>query len=260
MLRNADIVVVSDFDDELSSHFISFACAEGFACVRSRLEDLAPALSIAMNSKETLVDFEPALLLRPVGQEMAGLDQDARFHWAEKFAAIWAAAALSPRPVINRPNELGWAARTSSSGALLELRGRGGVVAPEVIWSGRPPPDADSMLHEDLHTWTPAASLDPIGCYRSRKMPACRGWEQAIVVQSRAFRVTTVDLGSYDLEMDSVAIAERLGLTFATISWGIPVSGGPPVLAKVNAFPSFDEVKPVWDDVRRVLLDALRGT
>jgi hypothetical protein len=90
-------------------------------------------------------------------------------------------------------------------------------------------------------------------------MPECAGWERVIVVRDRGFRVTTVDL-PYDLELESVDVVARLGLSFAAVSWGIPVDRGRPILAKINPYPSMYETAPVWSDVCRALLHALLAT
>ena len=252
------ITIIDEADDGFSEAFLAFAEECGTPCRRMRLDDFALEVAVEHEAGEVRVRPEGPLLLRPLRGSPPEADEPERFLWNERLAAAWSAAALSPAKVLNRPDEWGWGCKTAYSGALLERRSGLPSAGLEVFWCGTPPDEADAMFHQDMTTWkildTPAANSAAV---RSRQLPPCRGWDQAIVVGARAFRVSEADIGGQPLEEMSVAVARRLGLAFATVSWGLPADGSEAVLGRVNAFPSLYECVPVWSDVRAALLEEL---
>ena len=260
-MAEADLIIVAEADDPFPHAFAAYAADQGAAAERLTAAELACLLSISVaDGRATLSPTRP-LLLRPLRGPGPASEEEDRFVWSETFAAVWSLAALSPCPVVNRPDEWGWVSRSVFSGALTERRSRASVAAPEVFWQGHAPAEAEAMLHQDLATWLTVDSFDPTPAsarqVRSRRFPACRGWEQVIVVGRQAWRVTSAPIGAWSIEEESIAATAALGLSFATVSWGLPEDGGPPVLGRINPHPSLLECRPVWADVRRALLRTL---
>ncbi|RZB13785.1 hypothetical protein StrepF001_42175 [Streptomyces sp. F001] len=250
MLRDADIIVIDEADDPLSAAVA--AHAEREHVVRARLTDAARAMTITQDGPAATVDPPAALLLRPLRPQPAMSDADDRFSWSEAFATVWSAAALTDRPVVNRPGEWGWSARTSASAVVTHRRTGLDGEAAEAYWHAMRP-DPEFGFHQSLDDWRLVeAGEAPFG--RSRALRRPRGWEQVIVVGTDAFRVTTADLGARDLESDSLRATARLGLSFAAVSWAIPDGDEPAVLARVNPFPTFPDCRPVLTDVARALI------
>jgi len=260
-MAEADLIIVAEADDPFPSAFAAYVEDEGLVAARMAPRALAEVLSIAVEGAAARVSPDRPLLLRAIRGPGPASSEEDRFVWSEIFAAVWSFAALSPRAVVNRPDEGGWVSRSVFSGALTERRSRATVSAPEVYWQGRAPEGLDGMLHQDLATWKTldAAELPTALArqLRSRRFPPCRGWEQAVVVGDAAHRVTTAAIGDWPLEQESARVAAALGLSFATVSWGLPADGGAPVLARINPHPTLAECRPVWRDVRRALLRML---
>lgn len=215
-------------------------------------------MTIVQNGTSVRVEPACALLLRPLRPQDAMRDADERFAHTEVFSTLWSAAAMTARPVINRPNAWGWSARVSASAVVTQQRAGMRDAAPEAYWHAMPP-GAAFRYHQSLETW--AVVDDPSGTRfgRSRALARPRGWEQVIVVGTEGFRVTRADVGDRDIEADSVDVATRLGVRFATVSWAIPFGEAPAALARVNPFPSVQECRPVLTDVCAALLRSLTG-
>jgi hypothetical protein len=64
-------------------------------------------------------------------------------------------------------------------------------------------------------------------------------------------------LAHLDLESQSTAIAERLGLDFAVVWWAIPVTQATGVPVRVTAVPSLADIGDHWIAVGAALLALL---
>lgn len=250
-----DIVIVCEPDDQLPWLFDRFVqdrgCRAKCECVS--LEAWGRQVSVK-NDGVVRVYPDIPMLLRPLRGVATNIEED-RFVWNENFALVWSAAALCEAPVFNRPGELGWGAGASYSASITDLR-RGDVAAhTEWLWF-RQPPQSNNLLHQDLGNWLTVNQPSDNATIRSRKLPRCRGWEQVVVVDNRAWRATSVDIGVVDMEERSIAAARALDLRFACVSWAIPIND-PPFLVRINPFPSIQECVPVLDDIFSALLDGL---
>jgi len=254
-MTSDEFIIVDEPDDTFSAALGVYASGRAVTWRRIRLGEFARTLTVEHENARAKVWPETPLLLRPL-RGAGTADEETRFCWNEQFSTLWSAAALTSKPVINRPNECGWGGRITFSSALTEQRCHGAVAAPESYWHGLPPP-ADGMFHQDLTTWTTVESPGEDAYVRSRLLPRCRGWDQVIVVGKSAFRVTAADLGSWAIEEESLTVAASLRLEFATVSWAIPEEGTRGVLARVNPFPALAEVMPVWNEVSSTLLSVL---
>lgn len=254
MFDDADVVVVDEADDPFGPAFARLA--RDVRVVRARSAQAARALTVTQEGTRVQVDPPCALLLRPLRDPGPQFDADQRFAWTEAFSTLWSAAALTARPVVNRPAEWGWSARLSPSAVVTQSRTGLPGAAPETYWHAMPP-DPEFGYHQNLEDWSVADDPDGIRFGRSRALPPPRGWEQVVVVGAEAFRVSTADLGAREVEADSVRLAARLGLEFATVSWAIPYGDGPAVLARVGSFPSLRECRPVLTGVCAALVRRL---
>ncbi|GAA0572804.1 hypothetical protein GCM10010172_66730 [Paractinoplanes ferrugineus] len=255
--RPIDLLIVDEADDPFGHAFSSFATARGVAVDRCRLPVAARRTTLDIAGCEVTVDPAPSVLVRPARPPLPDATEDERFAWTECYSTFWSAAALSPRPVVNRPNEWGGVSRSVLSAVVTERRAGRVPVLRENFWNDRPPPDPDRWFHQDLGSFAVSDSPAGITFGRSRERTATQGWEQVVVVGSAGFRVTTADIGPRDVEAQSVAAVAALGLQFATVSWAIPAGDGPAVLARVNPFPGLEECRPVLREVFTTLLELL---
>lgn len=253
----SDLIVVDEEGDNLAGVLTASWLAQGVEVRRYRLCEASQLFTVRVRGGEAAVEPGVPLLLRPLRGLPPGASADRRFMHAESFAAIWAAAALTPAHVVNRPDAWGYTSRASAS--VIVTQRRSGWIAEqdtEYIWH-RLAPSGPELVHQDIETW--ALTQDPAATSfgRSRSVLNVAGWEQVIVVGSVALRTSEAGLCSLDLEVDSLAVARALSLTFATVSWAVSMDLGSAVLARVNPFPTLPECIPVLSEVSDRLLQEL---
>jgi hypothetical protein len=256
-VTDADVIVVDEPADLFGAAFCDWALARGVRAARLRLPEVASELSIAGDGDRPTVEPEMAMLLRPLQGVRPPALPDERFIWGEQFATLWAAAALTRSPVVNRPNEWGWASKTTMSAVVTERRA--GLEAPpaESVWK-RCPPGKPFSHHQDLETWAQPDDPSQLEFGRSRALPPMCGFDQVVVVGERAWRVTAPGVHDAAIEETSIRATAVLALAFATISWGFPADGGAPLITKINGFPTLRECVPVLDSVFDALLEQLQ--
>lgn len=257
-MPTSEIAVVDEADDLLGASFARWAAGQGVPVVRHRLAGAARAMTVVVAGGRVEVSPAWSLLLRPLRSPEPPASPDTRFGWSEAFATLWAAAALSGRPVVNRPDAWGWLSGLSASIVRNQRRAGLPVPAAEAYWHQLPPPGG-YRYHQDLDTRQTAGDPAMIRFGRSRALPATRGWEQVVVVGGEGFRVISAGAGDPDPVPASLAVADRLSLSFATVSWAVPAGPGPAVLAQVNPFPTLHECRPVICQVFPALLRRLLG-
>lgn len=253
----SDIIIVSQPTDELSKAFEQYLVSLGMPYQHFNFYELSKQITIEQEAKKLCIYPFSSLLLRPLPRLESASDEEVRFCWSEAFAAVWSFAAMTSKPVVNRPNEWGWGCSVSSSAAITELRMTGTIEMQESFWHILPPNEKLQMFHQDLTTWETIENPNGESYFRSRSMPKCVGWEKVVVVDSEAFRTTAADLGEINLELKSINLVSKIGLKFATVNWGIPYNCAPPILARINPFPTLLDCSTVWLEVRKSLLKFL---
>jgi hypothetical protein len=252
-----EIALLCEADDMFAHAFAKTALDAGYLCRQVRPDDFSREITLEHDDGEVRIFPDCAIFLRPIKGIGAEVEEEARFCWSESFAALWAAAALTKNPVVNRPNEWGLASRGSQSAIITERRAGLTHHGFESFWHGLQPEGADSMLHQDLIDWRMGIQPENSSFVRSRQMPRCRGWEQVVVAVGQGFRTSTAEIGDRDLIPESIRLAAALHHQFATLTWGIPEDDAPPLLARINPFPTVYECAPVWTSVSHALLEYL---
>jgi hypothetical protein len=188
-------------------------------------------------------------------------DPEAQFHYAEICALVWAAAALSAAPVINRPDAFGLVGRCSSSSSVLRRRARHEVGGIEVFASALPEPSgpADEWWIEPqvvrmAMPWTPRDTR--VGPFRAGQVRPGFELKSIIVVGNQTFG-GAVSHGVLDIAGSSVEICRTLGITFACVTWRCYGREGTPVLVQVSPQPSLTDIGDLWNDVVSDLLTEL---
>jgi hypothetical protein len=263
--RALDLIVIGEPGDRLAANFAATAKAEGHSVMFDGITASVQRLAIATSQDVCRVLPDVPMLLRLPPHPVPLLDGDEAFHRGERMAMLWAAAALSRSPVINRPGAGGFAGRCSPSAALTEIRA-GVFAGRQEVFSRVPPPPAGDpggrlWCLQDTGTYATACWPHvPVGAgpYRARQVEADEEYELVTVVGERAWRASTVPLESLALEARSVALVAALELTFAVVTWGISRQRAGGVMARVNPFPTWEQVWHVWPDVASALLAALQ--
>lgn len=195
-----------------------------------------------------------------------------QFMVAESYSMVWAVAALSSGPVINRPARGGWVDRVTGGALQAAVEGNGHHGVAEVHASK--PKYVGLSAGEDEHggergrsegvAWGrsasfvagPVSELAPEVPLRARLIDPRERYERVFVVGDRAFpAVSAADRSTLELRGRSVKLAREMGVHFASVTWAIVDGRTEPV--RLNANPSERSMRGVWRDVTNALCEDL---
>lgn len=256
-----DLLLVCEPDDPVAAGIASIALGRGRQAILLNHDQAARLFTIAGGPDNVRVEPDIPMMLRPRAPPAAPLTSDERFLRGEAWATLWAAAALATSPVINRPGAFGPEGRWSPSGAIVEARAAA-PPTPELHLAERrrgAPPDARPWAIEPsgqpARRWLKAGGVRALG--RARPLLKDERYERVIVLGEQAWKSSTVDLSPLNLEARSIEAARGLELTFATVIWGVGAGHDAARLARVDPYPSLEQLWPVWTDVAPALLARL---
>lgn len=156
----------------------------------------------------------------------------------EVLSHLWAAGALMPRPVVNRPGLFGLSGLFSDSLPVCEQRI--GRARQAEVYSSEPPQEAaPGFCIQDLGTFATAV-LPQLprgqGPYRLREMPG-EVQKRVVVSGASAHSIGGAAAASDLLEQESLDAARRLEFDLALLTWSVG-DDREPVLARIDPFPS----------------------
>lgn len=218
-------------------------------------------------SGQAEVSPELPLFIRPSAwwSEQPRFEADERFAIAESYSAIWSVAALSSRPVINRPDGRGWPPDLTAG--LLQSFVQAGVgdelaevcaSRPRYATAARPASEGLVMWGRNAaHLAGPVASLPDDIPLRARPADPEAGYEIITVVGDRAFSATT-DPRTVQLELPerSLQVAQQAGLHFAALTWSVGANVAP---VRLTGAPTEAELRYSWAEVEDALCADLTG-
>lgn len=258
------LVVVADPEDPVAVEVRDFVRDSGHAATILDVFDAAQLFTLTVDGPAAVVEPALPMFVRLPAPPLPRVSFDAEFQLNECLAHLWAVAALTPAPVINRPLPGGPGTRVSPSAALTELRAGLPVGSPE-IFSSRPPepagePSGDQGTQwwvQDLGSWRTrrwpdlpdgghAPSADGDGPYRARWSDPDPLFESVVVLGSQGWRSSPVDLDRLGLEERSTEIAARLGLDLAAVLWRVSPDLTQAWPVAVEPFPDVEQLRMVW--------------
>ncbi len=257
-----DLLIVSDSADRLAIETVELAQEQGRTAAILDVLEAAQLFSIGIDGNQVVVTPEIPLFLRLPAPSMLRKSFDAEFQLSEGLATLWAAAALTHAPVINRPRIDTLSGYVSSSAVLTELRAGITTRALEIFSSEALPPPVPSVQSwylQDVvtHCTTPWPKLpEGQGPYRARYADIEPAYEAVVVLESQSWRCTMAPLEHLALEEKSVHVIHKLGLSFGAVIWSIPYDLSHGVLVYVDPFPPMNVVKFVWLGLGPALLEA----
>ncbi|QNA82759.1 hypothetical protein G4G27_01090 [Sphingomonas sp. So64.6b] len=176
---------------------------------------------------------------------------DARFLQGEALAALWAIGALSTAPVLGRPGPMGFGGGCSLSASVNELRGGLRTDRMELFMQGATWPQSDTGWY-----FKSPDSLEPLshdqraaypGPQRGRYVRPGEQYEFVLVLGRDAWCRSGQQVAGHDLALDSVMLAERLGLDMALIIWALSEDLHDPYLARITPWPHREDIGFAWD-------------
>ncbi|MGW2426205.1 hypothetical protein ACWC0C_44615 [Streptomyces sp. NPDC001709] len=257
------LVIVADPEDPVAIDVRDFVRDSGREAAILDVFDAAQLFTVTVDGSTALVEPALPMFLRLPAAPLRRISFDAEFQLNECLAHLWAVAALTPAPVINRPEPGGLGTRVSASAALTELRAGLPGGSPE-IFSSRPcgPPgesgdgQGTQWWVQDLDSWTTrpwpdpaddlAPSADGSGPYRARWSDPDPLFESVVVLGDQAWRSSPIDLDHLGLQERSTDIVARLGLQLSAVVWRLSpdLAQARPVL--VEPFPDVEQLRMVW--------------
>lgn len=264
-------MVVAEKGDEVAQALAEEVCRSW--AVRPLIYSLPQAsrmFSISVSGDGSYsVEPDLPLFLRAPQQRRWRRSFRGRVHLAEHAGVLWTAASLTSSPCINRPTSRGFTL-ASTSAAITELRSglAAEATAPELFSSALPDEDIYDPQGVPLSQWcsqdmatgdVARAPHNPRGCgpYRTRQREPGTCYETVVVVGNEAWRTSTIDLGNLGLESRSGEAATKLGVTFAAIVWAVDREYAAAVPARIDLYPKYHQVAPVWSEVSAALLRIL---
>jgi hypothetical protein len=184
---------------------------------------------------------------------------DERFAANESYSALWSVAALSPAPVINKPDREGWGPELTAATLQPLLAPVPGQRMAEV-WASSPEralagdfPGAGLVLWgENLGGLTGPVTALPEGVpLRARPVDLDAAYEIITVVGERAFSATTDPrTPEFGLQERSVQMVRQAGSHFAAVTWSV---GADAVPVRLNPDPNEGELRYSWAEVENAL-------
>jgi hypothetical protein len=246
------VLIVSRREDAVVRRLESALAVRGHSTVWLDGPTAARQFTVRVTAAGNLVEPDIPLFVRTVswsGGDAEGTP-DAQFLRNECYATFWAAAALSRRPVINRPTGDGPVYRQTVGSLATDKAGCKEIYAsgPEQIAE-----DGRVLWGENAEFRVGELALLPAGVpVRARPVDVAAGYEIVTVVGARAFPATTdARSAQYDLASRSVELARRFSVHFAAVTWAVTDDTAEAV--RLNPSPDESEVRYRWTDV----LDAL---
>ncbi|MEU9145016.1 hypothetical protein [Streptomyces sp. NPDC048349] len=257
------LVVVADPEDPVATEVRDFVVESGHEATVLDVFDAAQMFTVTVDDTAAPV-VEPVLpmMLRLPAPPLLRISFDAEFQLNECLAHLWAVAALTSAPVINRPAPGGLGTSVSASAALTELRA-GLPVGSVEVFSTRPPEpegavdaagesgggEGSQWWVQDLASWTtaPWPQRPPgSGPYRARWSDPDPLFESVVVLGDHAWPCSAVELDGLRLEERSTEIVAQLGLQLASVVWRISpdLDRARPVV--VEPFPDVEQLRMVW--------------
>jgi len=188
---------------------------------------------------------------------------DERFLTMECYSTVWAAAALTDAPVVNRPGVRGWPGRLTAA-TIEHVAGDGTHGVVEVHASG---PERATISNgngsarvpwgKNVQRGTGAVERLPAGVpLRARAVDPNEAYEIVTVVGTRAFTATNDALSaSLDLCARSIELAQRAELLFATVAWA--VHGGEAEPVRIDANAKDKDLRFAWPEIADALCEEL---
>lgn len=246
----SDVLIVGRREDAVARRLEAALAARGHNAAWLDGPAAARLFTIRVTAGGNQVAPDMAMFVRPLPwwDVEAEATPDGRFLRNECYAAFWAAAALSHRPVINRPTPDGPAYRLTVGSLKTEAGGEIHASGPEQIVE-----DVGAFWGENAeYRVGPLATLPRGVPVRARRVDVGAGYEIVTVVGAQSFPATMDPRSAaHDLAARSIELARQFGVHFAAVAWAVTNDTAEAV--RLNPNPDESELRYRWADI----MDAL---
>lgn len=258
-----DFLIVAGQKDLIVLELDNLASSRGCVSRIVGLEEAARLFSISVGENQPVVEPDIPIFLRPRALPPIRENFLSAFHYGECIGTLRAATALMKSPCINRTTKYGFGGRSSPSSVITEIRA--GVTNPSLEVFSRELLEPSILTQQNLgvqDTITFDTAKYPnvpkgIGPYKSKLIGPTSDYEIVVVVGRQAWRISTAPIDHLDLEQKSIKILKKLDLIFGAITWSISSDRRIATVARVDPYPSMDQVRYVLQPVIHALIESL---
>ncbi|MFN6481129.1 hypothetical protein [Nostoc sp. DedQUE07] len=258
-----DLLIIGSSDDIFCQAVNELVRQKGYTSELLDVCNAARMFSISVTSEKLSITPEIPVILRIPPQMPIRTSFDDSFIYDECLATLWAAMTLSKSPVINRPTANSLWGNLSYSSNLTKLKA--GYTSNLEVFSSQVPPSPQALLDkqwylQDLTTYNTAAYPEipeGVGPFRASWVSANLEYEIVVVLENKAWRCTKTSLEHLQLEEKSISLLRNLDLVFGTVTWSIDSNLESANIARINPYPSLEEIQFVWSDFAPALLETI---
>lgn len=258
---SGDVLIVAGGDDPVAHRVADDLQARRVSTEWLDGPTAALQFTVEMTGSTVAVDPVVPMFIRPSAWWacVPPSDVDAVFLRSEQYGTLWAAAALTAAPVLNRPRRRSASERwTAAAIAAIDPAGDARIEEVYASASGEVPrgSEPDWWAEDAKYRVTPLAEAADGWPVRARRINPDALYEVVTVVGDAGFAATRDPATNrYGLVERSVALVHRAGFGFAAVTWAIDDAGPLPV--QLNAAPEEHEVMYAWDGIGAALVGAL---
>jgi len=253
IVAGSDDLVANRVADDLQARRVSTEWLDG--------PTAALRFTVEMTGSAVAVDPVVPMFIRPSAwwARVPSDDVDAVFLRSEQYATLWAAAALTTAPVLNRPRRRAASERwTAAAITVIDPAADARIYEVHASASSEVPcgSEPDWWAEDAKYRVTPLAEAAEGWPVRARRINPDALYEIVTVVGDAGFAATRDPATSrYGLVERSIALVHRAAFGFAAVTWAIDDHGPLPV--QLNAAPEEHEIMYAWDGIGAALAGAL---
>jgi hypothetical protein len=258
---SGDVLIIAGGDDPVAHRVADDLRAR--RVTTEWLDGPTAALHFTIEMTGSTATVEPVvpMFIRPSAwwTRVPSSDLDAVFLRSEQYGTLWAAAALTIAPVLNRPRR-GNAPQRWTAAEIMAIDPAGDARLEEVYASASDEvprgSEPDWWAEDANYRVTPLAEAADGWPVRARRINPDALYEIVTVVGDAGFAATRDPATNrYGLAERSVALVHQAGFGFAAVTWAIDDDGPLPV--RLNAAPGEHEVMYAWYGIGAALVGAL---
>lgn len=257
----ADVLIIAREDDRVAIRLRRALEERSRRVIQFDGPSASRIFTIRVRSDSTVVAPSVPMFVRASAwwSDPAPESPDDLFLRAEEYATFWAATTLCAAPVINRPGRHGGVGRLTYGAIAGASRSRPEPGRSEIFASGPElvaETDGAFWAEDANYVSAPIGDLPAKAPVRARKLNPSALYEIITVVGDRGFSATSDPRSSeLDLIGQSLALARRIGVHFATITWAVDGAGATAV--RLNDAPEESELRYAWNEVAQAICEDL---